>query len=167
MVAVPENPELDSPASQQQRPSVSGWRVFLPRLFILLGVMGVAGGVAWRHNEKRYGSAGAEPVIFSVVVCGVSAGSALAVVAFTANSAQAFNGILGSILLRTLGPLFGGLIWKVARPDWSPDNFFRIHVPMFLVSLTVETILVVDIVSNSSRFITPMGKGRAERKMHG
>ena len=167
MVAVPENPEVSSDASQEQRPAFCVWRVLLPRLIILFGVIGVAGAVAWRHNEKLYGSAGADPVIFSIVVCGVSAGSALAVVAFTANSAQAFNGILGSILLRTLGPLFGGLIWKVARPDWSPDNFFGVHVPMFLVSLTVETILVVDIVSNSCQFITPLGKGRAERKMHG
>ena len=34
-------------------------------------------------------------------------------------------------------------------------------------SLTVETILVVDIVSNSSDPATSTGKGRAERKMHG
>lgn len=88
-------------------------------------------------------------------------------VGVTTGGQHAFAGLLVSILFRTLGPLGAGVVWRLSRPDWSVDNLIAVHVPLFLVALTVETILVVDIVSTSSRSGTMLGKGRATRKMHG
>ena len=74
----------------------------------------------------------------------------LLVVGVTTGGPHAFTGVMCSILFRTLGPLGLGAIWQVTHPEWPVQNLIEIHVPLFLVSLTVETILVVDIVSNSS-----------------
>lgn len=150
------------------RPSKSTpWLALVARLALLAGIVGVAGLVAWVLNEKSRGPAGAELAVFSAVTCGISAGAALLVVGMTAGGQQAFAGLLVSILFRTLGPLGAGVIWRLSRPDWPVENLIAVHVPLFLVALTVETILVVDIVSNSSRSGTTLGKGRATRKMHG
>ncbi len=139
----------------------------LARLVLLAGVMGLAGLIAWWWNGKHHGSAGAEFAIFSMVSCTVSAGTALWVVGMTTGGPQAFTGVMSSILFRTLGPLIAAAAWQLSHPGWPIDNLIQIHVPLFLVSLTVETILVVDIVSSSSTFVAPLGKGRAPRNTHG
>ena len=139
----------------------------LARLVLLAGVMGVAGLIAWAWNEKHHGAVGAELAIFSMVSCAVSAGTALLVVGVTVGGKHAFAGLMSSILFRTLGPLAAGAAWQLLHEEWPVGNLIQIHVPMFLVSLTVETILVVDIVSSSSRSRIAQGKGRAPRNMHG
>lgn len=159
MAVEPESP--DQPANPMS------WLAIAARLALLLGVVGVAGLVAWVLNEKAYGPAGVDLAIFSTVACGSSAGVALLVVSLTAGGRNSFAGLLVSILFRTLGPLGAGVVWRLLRPDWPVGNLIAVHVPLFLVALTVETILVVDIVSNSSRSGTTLGKGRATRKMHG
>lgn len=159
MAVEPESPEI--PAKSL------GWFTLTARLALLAGIVGAAGLVAWVQNEKAHGPAGAELAIFSTVTCGVSAGAALVVVGVTTGGQHAFAGLLVSILFRTLGPLGAGVVWRLSRPDWPVDNLIAVHVPLFLVALTVETILVVDIVSTSSRSGTMLGKGRATRKMHG
>ena len=92
---------------------------------------------------------------------------ALLVVGITAGGKHSFAGLMSSILFRTLGPLALGMIWHQTHLDWPMQNVIQIHVPLFLVSLTVETILVVDIVSSSSRLGSSLGKGRTSRNMHG
>ena len=139
----------------------------LARLVLLTGVMGVAGLIAWVWNGKHHGAVGVELAVFSMVSCTVSAGTALMVVGVTTGGKNAFAGLMSSILFRTLGPLAAGAVWQLSHPDWPTSNLIQIHVPMFLVSLTVETILVVDIVSSSSRSRFAQGKGRAPRNMHG
>jgi hypothetical protein len=143
------------------------WGFLINRLVLLAGVMSLAGFVAWLWNGKHHGAAGAELAIFSMVSCTVSAATAVLVVGVTAGGKSAFSGLMSSILFRTLGPLAAGTFWQLSRPDWPTDNLIQIHVPMFLVSLTVETILVVDIVSSSSRSRFTQGKGRISRNMHG
>ena len=147
MVA-PNNPD-DAPVTRTAVKRVS-WRFLLARLVLLAGVVGLAGLIAWDWNGKKHGTAGAEFAIFSMVGCGCSAGMALLVVGVTTGGPHAYSGIMCSILFRTLGPLGLGAIWQVTHPEWPVQNLIEIHVPLFLVSLTVETILVVDIVSNSS-----------------
>ena len=182
MEADPENPDptsLNSEASplgeaQGLQPlglkSLSGrpisWRFLLARLVLLAGVVGLAGLVAWVWNQKQHGLAGAELAIFSMLVCGGSAGAALLLVGCTVGGPHAFAGLMGSILFRTLVPMGLGVVWHETHPNWPVMNVVEIHVPLFLVSLTVETILVVDIVSNSSPG-SFLGKGRASRKLHG
>ena len=143
------------------------WSAILARVLLLLGVVGLAGLVAWNWNQTQYGAAGATLALLSMSSCGLCAASALILVGVTAGTPHAFNGVMGSILLRTLGPLGAGAAWQLARPDWPVDNLIAVHVSLFLVSLTVETILVVDIVSSSSRSRFAQGKGRAPRNMHG
>ncbi len=143
------------------------WSAILGRVSLLLGVVGLAGLVAWNWNEKQYGEAGAALALLSMSSCGLCAASALILVGVTAGTPQAFNGVMGSILLRTLGPLGVGAAWQLTHPDWPVSNLIAVHVSLFLVSLTVETILVVDIVSNSPGSDTSLGKGRAARKKHG
>ena len=178
MMAAPNNPDNEGPADADQgriSPRASSvshqakWRFLLARLILLAGVVGLAGSVAWNWNEKTHGAVGAELAVFSTLGCGFSAGMALLVVGVTTGGPHAFSGILCSILFRTLGPLGLGVIWQVTHPDWPLQNFIEIHVPLFLVSLTVETILVVDIVSNFSSLSSahPSGKDRITRKPHG
>ncbi len=161
----PNLPKASSPEGQSTGQRVSVGFLF-SRLVLLAGVMGLAGLVAWVWNGKRHGPAGADLAIFSMLACGCSAGMALLVVGVTAGGQHAFAGLMSSILFRTLGPLALGLLWHQTHLDWPIDNLIEIHVPLFLVSLTVETILVVDIVSNSSPG-SFLGKGRSSRKLHG
>lgn len=184
MMTAPESPNpinTSEPGSEEDldgvAPHVNGGatagrslpRGFLiARLALLAGVMGVAGLIAWAWNEKRHGAAGAELAIFSMVSCTISAGTALLVVGVTAGGENAFAGVMSSILFRTLGPLAAAAVWQLSHPAWPTDNLIQIHVPMFLVSLTVETILVIDIVCSSDRLASSLidstsGKGRAPR----
>jgi hypothetical protein len=167
----PSGPNSELPGKSLQAP-LSGGRpvpigILFSRLVLLAGVVGLAGLVAWVWNGKRHGPAGADLAIFSMLACGGSAGMALFVVGVTAGGKSAFAGLMSSILFRTLGPLALGLIWHETHRDWPIENLIEIHVPLFLVSLTVETILVIDIVSNSSRPGSVLGKGRSSRNMHG
>ncbi len=164
MTAAPSNPDDVPPVVQRV-----SWRFLLARLVLLAGVVGLAGLVAWNWNGKRHGAVGAELAIFSMVGCGSSAGLALLVVGMTTGGPHAFSGIMCSILFRTLGPMGLGLVWQAIHPEWPVQNLIEIHVPLFLVSLTVETILVVDIVSDSSRSSSAhfSGKDRTTRKPHG
>ncbi len=140
----------------------------LARLLLLAGIVGLAGLVAWNWNGKKYGAVGAELAIFSMVGCGCSAALALLTVGLTAGGKRAFAGLLVSILFRTLGPLALGVVWRLMHPEWSIRNLTEVHVSLFLVSLTVETILVVDIVSNfSTSSAISSGKDRITRKPHG
>ena len=179
MEADPENldpssldPTNRDPASEATPPQERrtgqpvSWRFLLARLVLLAGVMGLAGLVARVWNERQHGAAGAELAIFSMWACGVSAGAALLAVGCTVGGSHAYAGLMSSILLRTLVPMGLGVIWHETHPDWPVMNIVEIHVPLFLVSLTVETILVVDIVSNSSPG-SFLGKGRTSRKLHG
>ena len=186
MMTAPENPDPKSEdatkieavsAGEQGRVQLTAGQglprgFLLARLVLLAGVMGVAGLVAWVWNGKHHGAAGAELAVFSMVACTVSAGTALMVVGVTTGGKNSFAGLMCSILFRTLGPLAAGAVWQLSHPDWPAGNLIQIHVPMFFVSLTVETILVVDIVSSSGRCKTTLiestpGKGRAPRNMHG
>ena len=174
MEATPQKAVDDGTASPSETsplvPSAEGqvpWSVILARVSLLLGVVGLAGLIAWNWNEKQYGAAGATLALLSMSSCGLCSASALVLVGVTAGTPQAFNGVMGSILLRTLGPLGVGAAWQLTHPNWPVDNLIAVHVSLFLVSLTVETILVVDIVSNSSGSETTLGKGRATRKEHG
>jgi len=155
------------PESPEPIPIRLGWRALVARLALLIGVIGAAGIVAWVFNERAMGPAGSQLVFFSMATCAVSAGAALFLVGVTTGTQRSFAGLLVSILFRTLGPLLAGLIWRLWKPDWPVSNLIAVHVPLFLVALTVETILVVDIVSTCSRSGTMLGKGRATRKMHG
>lgn len=186
MMTAPEIPDPKSEcishaaagaASVPEVPLPSGGRglprgFLIARLMLLTGVVGVAGLIAWLWNGRHHGPEGAELAVFSMVSCAVSAGTALWVVGVTTGGQNAFAGLMCSILFRTLGPLAAGAVWRLSHPDWPTSNLIQIHVPMFLVSLTVETILVVDIVSSSGRCKTTLiestpGKGRAPRNMHG
>ncbi|RLS52096.1 MAG: hypothetical protein DWH91_17490 [Planctomycetota bacterium] len=154
---------IPEPLAQGERPSI--WAV-VKRLLLLAGVMALAGVVVGYWNQEL-GATGPHLVWMSATCCGLSASAALILVAVTVSTSWAFQGILGSILLRTFIPLAMGIIWVVIHAEWSTKKLIAVHVPLFLVSLTVETILVVDIVSTSSRFGTMLGKGRVSRKMHG
>ncbi len=164
-----ENPDFSNQAIPPQgrltgRPV--SWKFLIARLVLLAGVVGLAGLVARVWNERQHGPAGAELAMFSMLACGGSAGAALLVVGCTVGGQHAFAGLMSSILIRTLVPMGLGVIWHETHPDWPVMNVVEIHVPLFLVSLTVETILVVDIVSKSSPG-SFLGKGRTSRKLHG
>ena len=169
MEADPENPDptREVTATQERRSGQPvSWRFLLARLVLLAGVIGLAGLVARVWNERQHGPAGADLAMFSMLACGGSAGAALLVVGCTVGGRYAFAGLMSSILIRTLMPMGLGVVWHEGHPDWPVMNLVEIHVPLFLVSLTVETILVVDIVSNSSPG-SFLGKGRTSRKLHG
>ena len=144
-----------------------GWLGILSRVSLLWGVVGAAGLVACVWNRRLFGEAGVELAVYAMVACGLFAGAALAVVGWTSGSSNAFGGILLSILIRSFGPISASFYWQASHRDWPVNNLIAVFVPIFLVALTVETILVVDIVSTSSRSGTTLGKGRATRKMHG
>ena len=158
----------DSSSTVTSQKQMARLPFLLARLVLLAGIVGLAGLIAWNWNGKKHGAVGAELAIFSMVGCGCSAALALLTVGLTAGGKRAFAGLLVSILFRTLGPLALGVVWRLLHPEWSIRNLTEVHVSLFLVSLTVETILVVDIVSNfSSSSANSSGKDRTSRKPHG
>jgi hypothetical protein len=177
MMAAPNSPDAEeydgtdpsAPSAATGTPKqIARLPFLLARLVLLAGIVGLAGLVAWDWNGKKHGAVGAELAIFSMVGCGCSAGLALLIVGLTAGGKRAYAGLLVSILFRTLGPMALGVVWRLMHPEWSIRNLTEVHVSLFLVSLTVETILVVDIVSNfSSSSANSSGKDRITRKPHG
>lgn len=177
MMAAPDNQNTEgscgdnphaSPTAGSSRIPPARFPFLLVRLVLLAGIVGLAGLVAWNWNGKTHGPVGAELAIFSMLGCGCSAGLALLTVGLTAGGKRAFAGLLVSILFRTLGPLALGVVWRLIHPEWSIRNLTEVHVSLFLVSLTVETVLVIDIVSNfSSSTANSSGKDRVTRKPHG
>jgi len=153
--------EGDLETIEQAKPPWRPTRV-ISRVVVLGVVMAVAGGIAciWAPHAR-------DLILYSSLACGGFAAVALMIVGLTAGQSASFSGVMVSIAVRTLGPLGALGVLKVQHPTTGFSDLATVFVPMFLVSLTVETILVVDIVSNSSDPATSTGKGRAERKMHG
>lgn len=177
MMAAPNTPDAEghdgtdpsvSSTTTTSQNEIARLPFLLARLVLLAGIVGLAGLVAWNWNGKNHGAVGAELAIFSTVGCGCCAGLALLIVGLTAGGRRAFAGLLVSILFRTLGPLALGVVWRLIHPEWSIRNLTEVHVSLFLVSLSVETILVVDIVSNFTKSsANSSGKDRITRKPHG
>ncbi len=177
MMVAPDSPNIERPSGADSsvvstatdpQKQIARWPFLLARLVLLAGIVGVAGLIAWHWNGKKHGAVGAELAIFSMLGCGCSAGLALLTVGLTTGGQRAFAGLMISILFRTLGPLALGVVWRLMHPEWSIKNLTEVHVSLFLVSLTVETILVVDIVSNFSKTsANSSGKDRITRKPHG
>lgn len=116
-------------------------------LLVLIGLLlplFLVGGVGWFYWVEPE-----HVVVYAVAsgVCLVFGALALLVqeLAFRINSS--LTGTLGSILVRTLGPIAFGLFVKKNLPDFVEHRFFLAFVGCYLLTLAVETILSVRLVN--------------------
>ena len=119
----------------------------MPEFFTLIGVLlplFVLGGYGWSRGME------ADPIAVYVLAAGACLSfGALALlaqeIAFRTRNSMA--GTLGSIVIRTLGPIAFGLFVKMNLPDFVEHRFFSAFLGCYLLTLAVETILSVRLVN--------------------
>ena len=124
-------------------------REFLTLIGLLLPLF-LLGGIGWFYWMEP------EHVVVYVVaagVCLIFGASALLVqeMAFRFNSS--LTGTLGSIVVRTLGPIAFGLFVKKNLPDFVEHRFFLAFVGCYLLTLAMETILSVRLVNRWEKLL--------------
>jgi hypothetical protein len=123
----------DVPARQRPRmTTVCG-------LLALVMLLTLAAMSAYAH--RTHGTAGVWAAVIAVGVCWVASTAALILSASLAGTAQALQGQLGSILLRTVLPLVSAIVLEKQVPWLAEAGIFGMMVPAYLVSLAAETLL--------------------------
>jgi len=121
--------------------------------FTLIGVLlplFILGGFGWSHRME------ADPVAVYVLAAGACLlFGALALLAqeFAFRTRNSMAGTLGSIIIRTLGPIAFGLFVKKNLPDFVEHRFFSAFVGCYLLTLAVETILSVRLVNRWEKLL--------------
>lgn len=111
---------------------------------LLLGTTAVLAGVAagW-VGFHRHGLAGLAAVVAADVTCTLAAAAALVLAGSLRNTPHAVSGILGGTLVRMLAPLAVALGCRLTAPELVRAGLFGWLLLFFLLTLTVETLLLV------------------------
>ena len=78
-------------------------------------------------------------------VCGIAATLAYVLVWFTRGTCYSMEGMLGSVLFRTLIPLVAAPCVAVLLPDSNKGDIFENFVVFYLLTLFMETLLSVHL----------------------
>ncbi len=128
----------------------SVWKLLGMILFTAAILAGVSVVVAQGAFEK-HGTSGATASYVAAGLCWVTSTVALVVVfGFRKNSASV-SGLLVSIIIRTLGPLCLGHALGRMFPDLAEAGLFGFVVIHYLVSLLLETVFAVRILSRKQK----------------
>ncbi|MBL4883316.1 MAG: hypothetical protein JKY95_02110 [Planctomycetaceae bacterium] len=111
--------------------------VVIVPLFLLGGV----GWTQWMGAENAFAYA------LAAGICVFFGALALLVQEIAFRTDNSMAGSLGSILIRTLGPIAVGVFVKQNSPNLVEHRFFLAFVACFLLTLTLETILSVLLVN--------------------
>ncbi len=115
--------------------------------FTLIGVLVplfVLGGFGWSY---WIGVEAVAVYAFAAGVCLLFGALALLVQEIAFRADNSLSGTLGSIVIRTLGPIAVGIFVKKNLPDFVEHRFFWAFVGCFLLTLALETILSVRLVN--------------------
>ena len=113
-------------------------------LLALLVPLFFIGGIGW---SQWMGAEMLPAYALATGVCLFFGAVALLAQEFGFRSENSQAGTLGSMGIRTLGPLAVGVIVDQNAPNLVEHRFFPVFVTCFLLTLTVETILSVRLVN--------------------
>jgi len=108
---------------------------------ILVGILGPVFWISSLLWNQQYGDPAMLPFAVAAGSCVFFGALALVTqeMAFRRGANSAGN--LGSIALRTLGPLFSAILVSFLAPEWAEHQVFLAFVCCYLLTLFVETIL--------------------------
>lgn len=132
----------DDSASSQRRP-LSGWLAWAG---LTLAVALAAPLMAWLARG-RYGDNGIAAVVVAAVVCWGSASLAMFATLLMNRRSHAVPGVLLGMLIRMSLPLVAGMVLSAQVPWLAEGRLLGQVVVLYLITLAVETALVVKIVS--------------------
>lgn len=119
----------------------SSWFELFGGLVILWAILlGFAGAYSLLSEQ----SSGAI-ITLAAVICGIAGTIAYFVVWFTRGTGYSMEGMLASMLFRTLIPLVSAPCVAVLLPDSNKANIFENFVVFYLLTLFMETLLSVHL----------------------
>jgi hypothetical protein len=130
-------------------------------------VMAVGGCIGAAIGHERYGSNGIVSALLAAAICWIASLSALLLVAITAATPNALTGTFGAMGLRTGVPLASAFVLAVSSPTLAKAGIVGMLLCFFLVSLMVETVLSVVIVSAPSAGASHNTESNTSSKTHG
>jgi hypothetical protein len=101
--------------------------------------------VAWQKHQ----SVGVLAAVLAATVCWASSVAALCLTYQTTGSPNALSGVLGGIMLRTGVPMAFAVVGSSANSQLAHAGLMGMTMLMFLLSLAVETLMAVGIVTAS------------------
>ena len=110
--------------------------------------------------QQRQGAVGLQAAGVAAFTCWFSATAALLLAGSLRNTAHSVSGILGGTLLRTMIPLAVAAASQASASPLAHAGLFGYLVLFFLLTLTVETLLLVWLLRPELKL--PAGKGRGE-----
>jgi len=114
-------------------------------LLLLIGTVPLHAAMAWSW-QQYYGMESLTPYLIAWSTCVGFGMGALIAQEWGYRRGSKFVGTLGSILLRTLGPLFVCVLISVAFSELAESEIFPAFVCCYLLTLVSETILSVRLV---------------------
>ena len=118
--------------------------------------------LAWQRHQ----SIGVLAAVLATAVCWTSSVAALCLTYRTAGSPNALSGVMGGIMLRTGVPMAFGIIGSSANSQLANAGLLGMTMLMFLLSLAVETLMAVGIVSASQTHKSNVSSGANDTQSH-
>jgi hypothetical protein len=122
---------------------------------VLIG-LAVIGAVA----KERQGADGLQAAGVAAFTCWFSATAALLLAGSLRHTGHSVSGILGGTLLRTMIPLAVAAVTQATGSPLAEAGLFGYLVLFFLLTLTIETLLLVWLLRPDLKM--PAGKNRRE-----
>ncbi|MCA8982707.1 MAG: hypothetical protein R3C12_10110 [Planctomycetaceae bacterium] len=116
-------------------------------VLVLAPCFGIA-GLVWDANQGRESL---PAFVWAASICLAFGVLALLAQELMFRRQSEFAGSLGSILLRTLGPMLSAVILTAWRPDLVRHQIFPAFVGCYLLTLAAETILSVCLIQRWER----------------
>ena len=146
----------ESPArqvAQRSKPSLTLASLLLGAFACLAGL--AAGCFAY----SRQGAIALQAVAVADITCWLSATAALLLAGSLRNTPHAISGILGGTLVRMTAPLAASAGCKLLAPELFQAGLLGWMVVFFLLTLAIETLLLVGVVSSSRAALGAAWKG--------
>ena len=132
---------------RQRRGGPEAVRAGLGLLLVLAAVFPLIGGWAFR----RTGTAGLLSAAVAFLVCLGSGSLALALAALARRGREGVSLLLGSVLVRTLVPLFAGILLKGAGGVLAAGEILLMVLLYYFVMLVTETWLSVRLIRRTTQ----------------
>ncbi len=148
MSETPEQPTPNRPAAVLFKPPLLA--ATLRSCAVLVVVLLLIGPAIVYPAWTSHGQAGLVAALIAGAVCLLAGIAALAITGLTRNTPNALNGILASILFRTMIPLGAAVVLSESNRSLAEAGIFGLFVWFYLLTLVVETLLSVRLVNSSS-----------------
>jgi len=135
--------------TSEKQPAQLGWRDFLPCLWMLLGVLGVFPLFA-AYGYTRFEIDGIFAAITAASVVLVAMEAAILTAIFLRDTELRVQSVLLGMFFRAGIPLSFGMLMHKAGGPLAEAGLFGMILVYYLLTLVVETVLAVQLVSQTS-----------------